>query len=168
VITQFAAEYLSLDDTGRFHSGIIGTLVVLTLVKESRKNRTADGAAATPVSRAKLSKQFKIYLGHNRYFHTGQYQRLLCNPAGPEPGRFGHHDTLVLVMFNLVYTLVSVPAGVLSDKLGRRKVIIIGWIIYALVYLALPWPVPPGRSGCCLPATDCITDWWKGSARLRG
>jgi MFS family permease len=42
---------------------------------------------------------------------------------------------LVLVMFNLVYTLVSVPAGVLSDKLGRRKVIIIGWIIYALVYL---------------------------------
>ncbi len=41
----------------------------------------------------------------------------------------------LLVVFNLVYTLVSAPAGSLSDRLGRRNIIIGGWIIYALVYL---------------------------------
>ena len=41
----------------------------------------------------------------------------------------------LLAVFNLVYTVVSTPAGSLSDKVGRRNVIIGGWIVYALVYL---------------------------------
>ncbi|MBC7326392.1 MAG: MFS transporter, partial [Moorella sp. (in: Bacteria)] len=41
----------------------------------------------------------------------------------------------LLAVFNLVYTLVSTPAGALSDKVGRRNIIIGGWIVYALVYL---------------------------------
>jgi MFS family permease len=45
--------------------------------------------------------------------------------------------SIMLIMFNIVYALFSMPAGILSDKLGRRKVIIAGWIIYALVYLGL-------------------------------
>jgi MFS family permease len=43
--------------------------------------------------------------------------------------------TVMLVVFNLTYALVATPAGILSDKLGRRRVIIIGWTVYALVYL---------------------------------
>jgi len=37
--------------------------------------------------------------------------------------------------FNLVYSLVAGPAGALSDRIDRRKVIISGWGLYALVYL---------------------------------
>jgi MFS family permease len=42
--------------------------------------------------------------------------------------------TLMLVVFNLTYAIVATPAGILSDKLGRKRVIAIGWVIYALVY----------------------------------
>jgi MFS family permease len=41
----------------------------------------------------------------------------------------------MLITFNLVYTLVSTPAGSLSDRVGRRKVIIGGWLAYAGIYL---------------------------------
>jgi MFS family permease len=41
----------------------------------------------------------------------------------------------VLLVFNLVYTLVSGPAGSLSDRIGRRKLIVGGWLLYGLVYL---------------------------------
>lgn len=41
----------------------------------------------------------------------------------------------MLVSFNLVYTLVSMPAGLLSDRVGRRRVIIGGWLAYAAIYL---------------------------------
>lgn len=41
----------------------------------------------------------------------------------------------LLAVFNLVYTLVSTPAGSLSDRIGRRRLIIGGWLVYALVYL---------------------------------
>lgn len=39
------------------------------------------------------------------------------------------------MLFNVVYVIFSVPAGIVSDKLGRRRVITIGWAIYGLVYL---------------------------------
>ena len=41
----------------------------------------------------------------------------------------------VLVIFNLVYALISTPAGALSDRIGRRKVIVGGWLAYAAIYL---------------------------------
>jgi MFS family permease len=41
----------------------------------------------------------------------------------------------MLVTFNLVYTLVATPAGSLSDRIGRRRVIVGGWLVYAAIYL---------------------------------
>lgn len=41
----------------------------------------------------------------------------------------------MLAGFNLVYTLLAGPAGALSDRIDRRKLIIGGWLLYALVYL---------------------------------
>ena len=40
----------------------------------------------------------------------------------------------VLIVFNIVYALVSTPAGSLSDKLGRRRFLLGGWLLYAVVY----------------------------------
>ncbi len=46
---------------------------------------------------------------------------------------------LLLAGFNLVYTVLSGPAGALSDRVDRRKVMIGGWLMYALVYLGFAW-----------------------------
>jgi hypothetical protein len=40
----------------------------------------------------------------------------------------------MLATFNLIYALVSTPAGSLSDRVGRRQVIIGGWLAYAAIY----------------------------------
>ena len=42
---------------------------------------------------------------------------------------------LVVALFNLVVTLTSTKGGALSDTLGRRGLIVSGWLIYALIYL---------------------------------
>ena len=44
---------------------------------------------------------------------------------------------LMLITFNISYALFSIPAGVVSDRLGRKYVIAIGWAIYALTYVGL-------------------------------
>jgi MFS family permease len=41
----------------------------------------------------------------------------------------------MLVTFNLIYTLVSGPAGALSDRVGRRQLITGGWLAYGVIYL---------------------------------
>jgi MFS family permease len=42
---------------------------------------------------------------------------------------------IMLAMFNLIYSLISTPAGSLSDRIGRRRLIIGGWLVYAAIYL---------------------------------
>ncbi len=41
----------------------------------------------------------------------------------------------MLITFNVIYSLISTPAGSLSDRVGRRRVIIGGWLVYAAIYL---------------------------------
>jgi MFS family permease len=50
----------------------------------------------------------------------------------------------MVLTFNIVYMLVSGPAGALSDRIGRRKLIVGGWLVYGLLYLGFaavdaPW-----------------------------
>lgn len=40
----------------------------------------------------------------------------------------------MLATFNLIYALISTPAGSWSDRIGRRKIIIGGWVAYAIIY----------------------------------
>ncbi len=42
---------------------------------------------------------------------------------------------LVYALFNFFYATASIPLGSLSDKIGREKVIFLGWLAYALAYL---------------------------------
>ncbi len=44
---------------------------------------------------------------------------------------------LLYAMFSFVYTVFSYPAGVISDRFGRWRVIAAGWILYAVVYAGL-------------------------------
>ncbi len=41
----------------------------------------------------------------------------------------------MLATFNLVYALAAGPAGALSDRIGRRRLLVGGWLIYGLLYL---------------------------------
>lgn len=41
----------------------------------------------------------------------------------------------MLLTFNAVYALLSGPIGALSDRIGRRRVILTGWAVYGLIYL---------------------------------
>jgi MFS family permease len=41
---------------------------------------------------------------------------------------------VIWVALHVVKVGFSVPGGILSDRIGRKKVIVTGWIVYALVY----------------------------------
>lgn len=49
---------------------------------------------------------------------------------------FSYVNTILLyLLYNLSYTLFSYPAGIISDKIGKKIVITFGYLIYSLVYL---------------------------------
>jgi MFS family permease len=42
---------------------------------------------------------------------------------------------LLWMVFNLVYSVVSTPGGMLSDRIGRKRTLLIGFVLYGLIYL---------------------------------
>jgi MFS family permease len=40
----------------------------------------------------------------------------------------------MMMLFNLIYAGLSSPAGALSDRLGRKRLLLGGWLVYGLVY----------------------------------
>lgn len=50
---------------------------------------------------------------------------------------------LLWLFFNLTYTLTSIPAGSLSDRIGRKTVIIGGFVVYALSYAGFAFAKSP-------------------------
>ena len=46
---------------------------------------------------------------------------------------------LAYALFNVTYAGLSYPIGVLSDRLGRWRIIAVGWAIYAGVYATIAW-----------------------------
>lgn len=41
----------------------------------------------------------------------------------------------MLISFNLIYAVAAGPLGALSDRVGRRRLLLGGWIVYGLIYI---------------------------------
>ena len=38
---------------------------------------------------------------------------------------------LLYVYYNFIYALASIPAGIISDKIGRKKILVLGYLVYS-------------------------------------
>jgi MFS family permease len=87
------------------------------------------------VAKTGFSRRFKFFLLVMGIFTLGNSSDFFVILRAQNLDVSVLNITLMLVLFNLTYALVAIPAGMLSDRLGRKRVIIVGWTIYGLVYL---------------------------------
>ena len=117
---------------------VLAVLVLLAFVRERKKSASDSAAGSTvslPKQDVKFDSRFKLFLVIMGVFTLGNSSDFFIVLRAQNLGSPVLYVTLMLVLFNVTYAAVSTPAGMLSDKLGRRRVIAIGWTVYALVYL---------------------------------
>lgn len=118
--------------------GIIPAVLALfgfLFVREVKKGIREPGkVTAGKSSKANFDTRFKLFLVIIFLFTLGNSSDAFLILRAQNLGNSVLYILLMLVVFNIVYASVATPAGILSDKLGRRKVIVLGWFIYALVY----------------------------------
>ena len=115
---------------------VLAVLVILTLVRERKKVASAVlTGISKPVVLTPFSNQFKLFLVIIGLFTLGNSSDFFLILEAQRVKTPLLQVVLMLVLFNLTYALLSTPMGVLSDKIGRKRVITAGWLIYGLVYI---------------------------------
>jgi MFS family permease len=116
---------------------VLGVIVLLVFVREKRGEEGLGDGLKTGASTAKggFDIRFKIFLAIMAVFTLGNSSDffLILRAQNLEVPLV--QVTLMLALFNATYAVTSLPMGILSDRLGRRRVISLGWFIYGLVYL---------------------------------
>ncbi len=114
---------------------IPAALAVLTLAIGAQDVPVTGQRAAPKFAFKSLGKPFMVFMVIVGVFEIGNSSDAFLVLRAQERGLSVTGILSMLVVFNLVYTLVSTPAGALSDRIGRKRLIIAGWLVYAVVYL---------------------------------
>src|SRR5258708_2832780 len=81
-----------------------------------------------------LPINFYLFLGIVLLFSLGNSSDIFLILRAQNVGVSILAIPLVYALFNFMYASASIPLGSLSDRVGREKVILLGWVAYATAY----------------------------------
>ena len=111
--------------------GLLGLFSVIYFVKEA-KNNGQD--ALGKISYKDFSSKYYAFLGIIFIFTLGNSTDALLLVKASD---IGIKDAFIPVVYLIYYSFsvaFSVPAGILSDRIGREKLIIFGYLLYSFIY----------------------------------
>ena len=110
---------------------ILGVITIAIFIKEAK---TAKNENQFKFHFNQLPKKFYFFLFIVFIFTLGNSADALLLVKTAETGINKSYVPFVYMIFNTVSVILSVPLGKISDKIGRELFIILGFLIYSIVY----------------------------------
>jgi MFS family permease len=114
----------------------IGVLILLILVRE-RPDSTGPSRTLAEPWQAADRRLFHRYLAAVFVFALGNSSDAFLLLRANQLGIATVHLPLLWTGLHVIKMITSVPGSSLSDRIGRKKVILGGWLFYAFIYSGL-------------------------------
>ncbi len=101
---------------------------------QSEKNRERISLKS---SFKRLPRDLKIFIGVSSVFALGHFGYVFLLLRAQNIGLADNTAILLYVLFYVVYTIFIIPAGILSDKIGRKPLLIGGYTLFAIMTFGL-------------------------------
>ncbi len=148
----FAAYLLLARSSGEFNYKRLFTisilpaaigLVMMLFVKESKSPRPVCEKERFWRNIKGLDRNLKLYLAIAFLFTLGNSSNTFLLLRAKSIGFNDTNVTLLYLVYNLTAALLSVPFGRLSDKVGRKKILMAGYLTFSLVYGSFAYAKSP-------------------------
>ncbi len=113
--------------------GAIGICIAVLFLRERAQKTTQAGVPAIKVGG--LGSPFILFTTIATIFAVGNSSDAFLILRAKNVGVAVTAIPVVYFVFNVVYAGLSTPAGALSDRIGRGKVLALGYALFAIVYL---------------------------------
>ena len=110
-------------------------LCMFFFIKEKRQERTQNQRPKLLKSFGKLNGQLKLYLLVVLLFTLGNSSNAFLLLKAKAVGFDDVNVILLYFIYNITASIFSIPFGRMSDKIGRKKLLVAGYFIFAAVYL---------------------------------
>ena len=119
-----------------FIPAIIAVFFIL-FVKEKKMPSKEVRKISLKVSFRELPLNLKLFIAASSVFALGHFGYAFLLLRAKNIGLTDDMTILMYVLFYVVYTLFIIPSGILSDKIGRKPVLAMGYLIFAITSLGL-------------------------------
>lgn len=135
------AYYFLVRHPGDFYSVFLYSLIpavlgvaALFLVKEKAHHQVKKTSKKLSFNWNTLDKKLKSFLIMMFIFTLGNSSNQFLLLKAQNAGFDAKTVLLLYLLYNVVYDIFSYPAGLISDRIGRKKMLVAGYLVYGLVY----------------------------------
>jgi MFS family permease len=107
--------------------GVIAIIILVFFVKEVIGKDTSKGMQKNFLNLIKQNRPFTILLLITGIFGLGAYNFSFVLLKSSDLGVIDSSIPLVYATINIAHTAVSVPSGIMADRIGKEKVLILGY-----------------------------------------
>ena len=120
-----------------FIPGIIAVFVILFIKEKNAPLKKETKNMSLKVSFKELSWNLRLFIIVSSIFALGHFGYAFLLLRAKDIGLADNMAILLYVLFYVVYTICVIPSGILSDKIGRKPILILGYLIFAITSIGL-------------------------------
>jgi MFS family permease len=114
-------------------TGAIAVLLIIFFIKEKKKT-SLPHSERPKLTLKHFDWKFKFFVAIATLFAIGNSSDVFLILRAQQVGIPALMIPIVYLLFNLIYSISAIPAGIAADRFGKKRIILIGFVLFAILY----------------------------------